>query len=218
MTDEARPPVDHTNRPIRSRIEATLLDIGAPMAHEAWGWFLAQQLDGVTGTIVELGPGTGANMRWFPDGVEVIGIEPNPVMHDRLLAAAREHDVDYEVRGLRGEDLDLPDASADLVLATLVLCGVDDPAKVVAEVRRVLRPGGRFVFVEHVGASDGSLVRRVQGVMRRPHRWMFNGCDVTRDTEATIRAGGFAEVDVWTMEGGMTDLYVRPVIRGVATA
>ena len=122
-------------------------------------------------TVVELGAGVGANMRYLPVGAHLVAIEPNPYMHKRLRRAARSHGVDLEILSVVGERIDLPDASADAVISSLVLCSVRDPDAVLAEIRRVLRPGGRFSFAEHVAAKrtrrragrSGSCVGRGPG-------------------------------------------------------
>jgi SAM-dependent methyltransferase/RimJ/RimL family protein N-acetyltransferase len=114
--------------------------------------------------IVELGSGVGANFRYLRPGTRVIAVEPNPAMHARLRARAARHEIELELRDVLGEQLDLPDASTDMVMSSLVLCTVSDPAQVLAEVRRVLRPGGRYAFVEHVGAKDpGAPIQHSRG-------------------------------------------------------
>lgn len=150
----------------------------------------------LSSTAVELGAGVGANMRYLPDGARLIAIEPNPHMHTRLRRAARSHGVDLEIRSVVGERIDLPDASADVVISSLVLCSVTDPYAVLAEVRRVLRPGGRFSFAEHVVARPGTPTRWVQRVLRRPWAWVFEGCSCERDLATAIRSAGFSRVDL----------------------
>jgi SAM-dependent methyltransferase len=147
-------------------------------------------------TVVELGAGVGANLRYLADDAHLIAVEPNPYMHARLRRAARAHAVDLEIRDVVGERIDLPDASVDAVISSLVLCTVGDPDAVLAEVRRILRPGGRFSFAEHVGAEPGTPTRWVQRVLRRPWAWVFEGCSCERDLAAVIRSAGFAGVDL----------------------
>jgi SAM-dependent methyltransferase len=148
------------------------------------------------GEIVELGPGVGANFRYLPAGTRVIAVEPNPAMHARLRARAARHKIELELHDVVGERLDLPDASTDMVVSSLVLCTVEDPARVLAEVQRVLRPGGRYAFVEHVGAKGHPALRRIQRVVRRPWAWIFEGCSCERDLADVIARAGFASVDV----------------------
>ncbi len=208
---------DLAKQRIRSKFEAFVLDAGQATMHKSHGEAKTASIGAMRGTVVELGPGTGANMRYYAPGVKVIGIEPNPAMHDRLRAKARDHDVDLEIRTLRGEAIDVADESADAVVATLVLCGVDDAARVLGEVRRVLRPGGTYFFVEHVAAPVGTGTRRAQELLLRPHRWLFNGCEVNRDTTKVVRAAGFSEVYIDEIDTGMRGGHIRHFIRGTAT-
>lgn len=150
----------------------------------------------LSGQIVELGPGVGANFRYLQPGTRVVAIEPNPAMHERLRARAEKHSIELDLRGIVGEQLDLPAESADVVMSSLVLCTVADPAQVLAEVHRVLRPGGRFVFVEHVAAKDRRVLRFIQRLVRRPWAWVFEGCSCERDLGHVITQADFASVDI----------------------
>lgn len=201
----------------RGRFEAWLHDKTAEQVHAMHGRLKGEIIGAMTGTIVELGPGAGANMRYYGSGVHVIGIEPNPAMHDRLTANADRSGVDLEIRTLHGESIDVADGAADAVVATLVLCGVGDPNQVMAEVRRVLKPGGTFFFIEHVVAPSGSWTRRLQRLVKRPHRWLFNGCEVDRDTAELLRNSGFGDLDIRTSDAGVGGMYVRHQIMGTAT-
>lgn len=207
---------DLERRRMRTKLEAALLDASAQAAHETYGQRKQAAIGSMSGTVVELGPGTGVNMRYYAQDARVIGIEPNPGMHGRLRARADEHDVDLEIRTLRGEGIDVDDESADGVVATLVLCGVDDPARVVAEVQRVLKPGGTFFFLEHVVAPGATRTRTAQRVLKRPHRWLFNGCEVDRDTEALLSGSGFESIEIERCDEGAAGLHVRHRIIGTA--
>jgi len=147
-------------------------------------------------TVVEIGPGVGANMRYLAPNSRLIAVEPNPHMHARLRRAARAAGVDLEIRDVVGEQIDLPDASVDAVISSLVLCSVRNPDLVVAEIRRILRPGGRFSFAEHVAAKKGTLTRGVQRLLRRPWAWVFEGCSCERELEIAIEGAGFTAVDI----------------------
>ncbi len=208
---------DFEKQRVRTRLEALLLDAGAGATHERYGEMKAAAIGAMTGTVVELGPGTGANMRYYAPGTTVIGVEPNPGMHGRLVASAAEHGVDLEIRTVRGESVDVDDESADGVVGTLLLCGVDDPGRVTSEIRRVLKPGGTYFFIEHVIAPAGTATRRVQQVVRRPHRWLLNGCEPTRDTASVLRAAGFGELCIEEVDEGARGLHVRHRIVGTAT-
>ena len=216
MFDTVRRVPDLTKQKRRSRFEARLLEAGAEDSHAAWGERKSAIIGAMRGTVVELGPGTGVNMRYYAAGTKVIAIEPNPVMHAPLQSAAAEYDVDLEIRQLDGAALDLADESADGVVGTLLLCGVDDPAQVLREAHRILKPGGVYFFIEHVASPARTANRRVQRVLFRPHRWMFNGCEITRDTEASIRGGPFDAVEVDAVDRGRGALWVRHQIVGTA--
>jgi SAM-dependent methyltransferase len=169
------------------------------------------------GEIVELGSGVGANFRYLPPGTRVIAVEPNPAMHSRLRARAVRHKIELELHDVVGEQLDLPDASAEMVVSSLVLCTVPDPARVLAEIRRVLCPGGRYAFVEHVGAKGRPVLRRVQRVVRRPWAWMFEGCSCERDLADLIASAGFASVDIEEYHIHSPILPFNTHVAGVAT-
>jgi ubiquinone/menaquinone biosynthesis C-methylase UbiE len=147
-------------------------------------------------TVVELGAGVGANMRYLPADARLIAIEPNPYMHPLLRRAARSYGVELEIRSVVAEHIDLPDASADAVISSLVLCSVRDADAVLAEVRRILRPGGRFSFAEHVVAKSGTPTRWTQRILRRPWAWVFEGCSCERDLARVIQSAGFSSVDL----------------------
>ena len=169
-------------------------------------------------TVVEIGPGTGANMRYYARGTQLIAVEPNRHMHASLRRAARRYGIDLELRTEGADAIGLPDASVDAVVSTLVLCTVPDPAAAVAEIRRVLRPGGRFVFLEHVRAGTGHpLLRTIQRVTARPWRWIFEGCDVHRDTEATLARDGWTSLDIQRYRAPTVFLPINTQIAGTAT-
>ena len=146
--------------------------------------------------VVELGSGVGANLRYLPPETTLVAIDPNPHMHRRLRTAAQRRNVRLDLRGRVAERTGLPDHSVDCVISSLVLCSVADPADVLAEVRRILRPGGTYRFVEHVVARPGTPTRAVQRALRRPWAWTFEGCSCERDLEHLIRGAGFAAVEI----------------------
>lgn len=152
--------------------------------------------DGVAGDLVEIGPGVGANLDHLPSGATLVAVEPNTYMHARLRAGARRRGLRLDLRERLAEDTGLPDRSADVVISSLVLCSVQDVDAVLAEVRRILRPGGTFRFLEHVAAPAGTVTRWTQRAFRRPWAWTFEGCSCERDLERSIREAGFADVDV----------------------
>jgi SAM-dependent methyltransferase len=148
----------------------------------------------LVGTVAEIGPGTGANFALFPEAIRWIGIEPNAYAWPYLERAARGRGIEAEVRSGLAEGLPLENGSVDAVIGTLVLCSVDSLERTLGEIRRVLRPGGRYVFVEHVAAEPGTGLRRVQRFARPVSRWLGDGCHPDRDTAAAIERAGFAKL------------------------
>ena len=111
-------------------------------------------LSSVGGTVVELGPGSGTNLRYYPAGVNWIGIEPNPYLHSHLRRAGTEAHLRVDIRQGYAEHIDLGNDSADVIVSTAVLCSVTDQIQSLREIRRVLKPGGRFIFLEHVQQAE----------------------------------------------------------------
>ena len=167
--------------------------------------------------VVELGAGAGASMRYLRPGSHLLAIEPNVHAHGALRRRAARYGIDLEIRARRAESTALASASVDAVICTLVLCTVEDQAAALAEVHRILRPGGRFVFIEHVGSGPGPL-RALQRLLNRPWRYVFDGCCLERDTAATIAATGFADVQIEQHRFGGVFVPIWPLISGVAVA
>jgi SAM-dependent methyltransferase len=172
---------------------------------------------GLPPTVVELGPGVGANLRYLAPGTRLIAVEPNPAMHARLRARAARAGVELDIHPAVGEQLDLPDASVDAVISSLVLCTVPDPAAVVAEVHRVLKPGGRYAFVEHVAAPEHTALRHLQRAVRKPWGWFFEDCSCERDLRSVIESSPFAGATVtdYRIRGPFLPANIQ--IAGVAT-
>lgn len=140
--------------------------------------------------IVEIGPGRGSNFSLYPRGARVVAFEPNQYFDDDLREAAEEHGHELELRRDLLADR-LPAANADVVVSTLVLCSVPDAPAMLDEIRRVLRPGGRLLFIEHVVAPQRGLRRAYQRLVRRPWRRLGDGCDTCARTAEHLAASQF---------------------------
>ncbi len=146
-----------------------------------------------TGEVFELGCGGGLNQPFY-NGEAVTafsGIDPSPSLMADARAAAEQRGWQATLRQATGEAIPFADASFDTVVCTYTLCSVQDPAQVLSELRRVLRPGGRLLFLEHGRAPDPGVEawqRRIEPVWKR----LLGGCHLTRPVAAAVRAAGFA--------------------------
>ncbi len=172
-------------------------------------------LAGLAGTVVELGPGTGANLRYLDrERVRWIGIDPNPFMRPYLLREAERLGMAADCRMGTAYDLPVDDASVDAVICTLVLCSIDDPQRALGEVLRVLKPGGRLVFIEHVAAPPGSRLRRLQNFVLPLWKRIGDGCHPNRETGRELERAGFSSVEYERITAPLP--VVSPQIAGVA--
>jgi len=175
-----------------------------------------ETLAAAAGRTIDVGAGTGANIGLFPPAVGALVLaEPSPHMAKRLRQRVEAEGVAAEVVEAPGEALPFADASFDTVAFTLVLCTVPDQAAALSEARRVLRPGGRMLFAEHVRGADERLARW-QDRLERPWRFFGNGCHCNRDTVAAIERAGFAVERLERTEVPKAPPIVRPLVLGCA--
>lgn len=168
------------------------------------------------GSVLEIGAGTGANLPHY-NGVEsLVFTEPEPAMLRRLQKKARDEAPLAKILRAPAEDLPFEDDSFDTVVSTLVLCGVDDQVRSLREIKRVLRPGGRLLFLEHVRSDDQALAR-FQDRMNWLNRIVVD-CDCNRPTLTTIEATGFSVSRLERTEMPKAPKFVRPLIVGSALA
>ena len=173
-------------------------------------------LAGLTGQVLEVGAGNGLNFPHYPVTVtEVLAIEPEPYLRHRALTAARQAPVPIRVVDGTAESLPAPGGAVDAVVASLVLCTVTDLDQALAETRRVLGPGGRLRFYEHVRATDPRLARW-QDRLERPWGWLVGGCHPNRDTVAAITAAGLRLVQLDRFDLQAMPPLARPHVLGVA--
>ena len=166
-----------------------------------------------SGRTLEIGAGTGLNVDLYPDTARpLILTEPEAPMARRLRERAGTR---AEVVDAGADGLPFGDASFDTVVATLVLCTVPDQASALREIRRVLKPGGRLLFLEHVRAED-QRVAKWQDRVVPIWRFAARGCHPNRDTAAALRAAGYSIERLDTGELPKSPPVVRPFIAGVA--
>jgi ubiquinone/menaquinone biosynthesis C-methylase UbiE len=175
-------------------------------------------LSSAGGRTLELGAGTGANLDLYPDSVtELVLTEPDPHMVGQLRAKAGERRPDAQLVQAPAESLPFEDSSFDTVVVTLALCTVPSPAGAVAEAARLLKPGGRLLFLEHV-RSDSTGLSRWQDRLEGPWRFLGDGCHCNRDTVATIEASPLELQEVRRGALPKAPPLVRPLVRGTALA
>jgi ubiquinone/menaquinone biosynthesis C-methylase UbiE len=168
------------------------------------------------GRTLEIGAGTGVNVELYPDSVsELVLTEPDGHMRRQLERELTALGRPAEVVDAGGERLPFPDASIDTAVATLVLCTIPDPQVALAEATRVLKPGGRLLFLEHV-RSDEPKTARWQDRLERPWGWFGRGCHPNRDTLATIEASGLEVAEVERGRIPNAPPIVRPLVVGEA--
>src|ERR1700744_5254436 len=176
-----------------------------------------RRLASTSGDVLEIGGGTGANLACYGPAVTTLTItEPQPPMLRRLEASARSRWPSARILRAPAEDLPFDDGSFDVAVSTLVLCGVDDQPQALRELRRVLRPGGRLLFMEHVRAEDGERLARWQDRMRPIGVRMAHGCRCNRRTVDGIRNAGFELLDLERDEMKHVPPFVRPLVVGAA--
>jgi ubiquinone/menaquinone biosynthesis C-methylase UbiE len=169
-----------------------------------------------SGRVLEIGGGTGANLPFYGGGVETLTLtEPEAPMVRRLQRRLRESSPAAKLLRAPAEDLPFEDDSFDVAVSTLVLCTVDDQPRALRELRRVLKPGGRLLFIEHVRSDEPRLARwqdRLNGVQLR----LGHGCNCNRPTVESIRRAGFEITELERDVLRKVPPIVRPLVVGVA--
>ncbi|MEJ6481870.1 class I SAM-dependent methyltransferase [Nostoc punctiforme UO1] len=167
------------------------------------------------GKVLEIGPGTGPNLPYYPKDIHWIGIEPNPHMHSYLQKQAKKLGLNIDLRIGNAEWLDAEDNSIDTVVSTLVLCSVPNIDYTLQAILRVLKPGGRFLFIEHVAAPKGTVLREVQSKISPIWKVIGDGCHPDRETLIALENAGFTSVNYERFDAQLP--IVSPHIIGVAT-
>jgi ubiquinone/menaquinone biosynthesis C-methylase UbiE len=173
-------------------------------------------LAAASGRTIDLGAGTGANLGLYPPEVsELVMAEPDPHMLKQLRAKVAEAGETIEVANAPAEALPFEDSSFDTAVFTLVLCTVPDPRRALDEAARVLKPGGKLLFLEHVRAEEVRLARW-QDRLEKPWRFLGDGCHCNRDTVAIIEASPLKLEGIERGQLPKSPPIVRPLVRGNA--
>src|SRR5271165_4485659 len=202
---------------LRSRFFAMTYDRQIARAEKAGlRAYRERVLAGANGRVLEIGGGTGANLRFYGPAVESLTLtEPEIPMLRRLERKVRTQAPAATVLRAPAEDLPFEDGTFDVAVSTLVLCGVDDQPRALRELRRVLRPGGQLLFIEHVRSGHTRLARsqdRMNGINR-----FVVGCDCNRPTLDSIREAGLTVTRAEHTTLPKVPKFASPAIVGSAT-
>lgn len=188
------------------------------MATKTFRREIAQLIGSADGRVLEIGAGTGANLGFYRDAVtEVVGIEPVEAMLEKARAVVAQAGHRFPVSLQVGDARQLPfeDDSFDSVVACLVFCTIPEPEKAAEEMRRVLKPGGKLVFYEHVASARPGVriwQRRINPVWRK----VACGCEITRDTRQLFESAGFRYQQIDDFEHPKVPPLMAPIISGIA--
>jgi ubiquinone/menaquinone biosynthesis C-methylase UbiE len=208
---------NEVHHPLFARIFARL---GAQAEQRGQGDHRRDLLAGLSGRVIEMGAGNGLNFAHYPSTVaEVVAVEPESYLRELAYKAASTATVEVRVVDGVAQRLPADEASFDAGVASLVLCSVPNQQQALAELRRVIRPGGELRFYEHV-ISNRSGLARAQRVAEKTGIWPLvgGGCHPARDTEAAIEAAGF-EIEScrrFDFRPALVEVIVEPKILGVA--
>ncbi len=204
------------SRAISGRVWAWLYDLAMRRVERGGLGALRREIvSRATGPTLEIGAGTGANLAYYaPSASPLVLTDPELHKLRRLRARAECTRPDLQTLCVGTESLPFPDASFDTVVSTLVLCSVPRQARALAELRRVLRPGGSLLFIEHVRSDSPRLARR-QDRWRTVWRALAGGCEPNRDTTAAIAAAGFEVTELRRHQMPAAPSIVRPLAIGI---
>ena len=200
---------------VRHRLFAALYDRMNAAAERRWmGKHRADLLADARGVVLEIGGGTGANLPHYRDAERLVISEPDPFMRKKLGPKLGQASVPVEVSEADARRLPFAEESFDTVVSTLVLCTIPDPHAALAEIRRVLRPGGRVLFLEHVRGEG--RVARWQDRIQPLWSWLAAGCHPNRNTVSTIEAAGFRIEKLERFEPPVPFSAFAPHVQGAA--
>ena len=200
---------------LRKRFHAWLLSRATVRYDATVNRYKVELFAGIKGMVVEIGPGPGSNLKYYPKDITLVGIEPNIFMHRYFDAEARKLGLqNMKLITASAEHIPLKDNVADAVVSTLVLCSVADPGRVLEEVRRVLKPGGKFIFLEHVAARKKSPLYLAQKIFKPFWKLIADGCNPDRETLTSINKAGFEKISAVPLKIGKS--IISPHIAGVA--
>ncbi len=203
---------------LSQRFLAFVLSKSEKVEDEIYGEIKRDLLSKLNGPILEIGAGTGTNLRYYPKNTKLIFLEPNPIMRKHIERKTLHSGIKIIVLKNNAEKIPLKDESVDFVVSTLVLCSVENVDKVLKEIYRVLKKGGKFIFIEHVADVKGSLRRKLQDFsIHTPWKFFSDGCHPNRETWNNIKKSQFKNVKIkkFMIKGNTLSYLVKPHIYGM---
>ncbi|WP_457625228.1 class I SAM-dependent methyltransferase [Persephonella sp.] len=170
----------------KSRFNAVFMKNLEWYLHHVYGNYKKSLFSKLGKNVLEIGAGTGTNLPYYRPDTDLTVVEPSRDMLDYFLEKAEKYPLNIHVVEGVAEKLPFEDNSFDSVVSTLVLCSVSSPYQVLKEIKRVLKPDGVFIFIEHVKAPENTLTAKFQDIVHSGWKWLFEGCDVKRDTGKMI--------------------------------
>ncbi|NPA12386.1 MAG: class I SAM-dependent methyltransferase [Aquificae bacterium] len=156
--------------------------------HKVYGDYKRSLFKELGDKVLEIGVGTGTNLPYYRPETDLTVVEPSKEMLKYFMDKAPTYPLKIHIKEGFAEELPFGDNTFDGVVSTLVLCSVSSPKKVLQEIKRVLKPNGVFIFIEHIKAPDGTFTQKVQNVVKDGWKWLFEGCDITRETHKYIQS------------------------------
>jgi ubiquinone/menaquinone biosynthesis C-methylase UbiE len=175
----------------------------APLEKRKFMQIRKSLLQKAEGEVLEIGSGTGINFPLYhPQVSHVIAIEPNPEMRKRSLKRKQQAAIPIDLKEAESERLPFMDQAFDTVIFTLVLCSVSDPAQALEEAKRVLKPGGKLLFFEHV-RMESRFLGWLQDILTPAWKKVCDGCHLNRETKELIQAAGFKITEMQSDYNGL---------------
>jgi ubiquinone/menaquinone biosynthesis C-methylase UbiE len=186
----------------------------SPMEMMAFSKLRSQMLAGVRGKVLDVGTGTGKNLRYYPAGVELVGIDISPKMLAKAKTRAEKLGLDVDLQVMDVENLQFPDSTFDFIVVTFVFCSVSDPIKGLRELARVVRDDGTILLLEHV-RSENRVLGKIMDWLNPEARALF-GPNINRRTVENIKRAGLEVVSVESKGSKILKKIVarRPIIVG----
>jgi len=182
-----------------------------------WAKYRQEQLASVDGEILEIGVGTGLNLSYYPDYVKrITTVDPNPGMNKKLQRRIDETGFEVDRQVISSESLPFDEGAFDCVVSTITLCSIPDVKQAMSELYRVLKPGGRILFLEH-GVSPDAKVAKWQRRLNWCQRMFADGCTLTLEVPELLATQPFSTVEIDNFYMEYTPRTHGYMYRGVAT-